>query len=409
MRPLTLFSAYGIELEYMIAARDTLKVDPVADQLFSMETGQIGSEVEHNEIAWSNELAMHVVEIKCNGPRKDLQSLPALFQREINLINQHLSKLNAQLLPSGMHPWMNPLEEAKLWPHEQNEIYQSYNKIFNCKGHGWVNLQSTHLNLPFSDDDSFARLHTAIRLVLPLLPALAASTPFCEGEVSGYLDTRLHFYNQNQKRIPQISGHIIPEFIPDQSSYQERILKPTYQAIAPFDPHGLLQDEWLNSRGAIARFDRMAIEIRLLDIQECPQMDLAIIALIVEVIKALVEERWCTFQTQASWHETDLAEIYHKALRTGGQTILTDPEYLSLFGIQKPATTINSLWYHLSKQLLDAEHWAQSGLEIVLKQGCLAERMLKVYQAEPTPTQLFEIYQELAVCLATGQPYEITP
>ena len=32
----------------------------------------------------------------------------------------------------------------------------------------------------------------------------------------------------------------------------------------------------MNSRGAIARFDRNAIEIRVIDVQECPKADLAI-------------------------------------------------------------------------------------------------------------------------------------
>ncbi|HAL85576.1 MAG TPA: hypothetical protein DCM31_01010, partial [Deferribacteraceae bacterium] len=36
-----------------------------------------------------------------------------------------------------------------------------------------------------------------------------------------------------------------------------------YRDIAPYDPECILQEEWLNSRGAIARFDRKAIEIRL--------------------------------------------------------------------------------------------------------------------------------------------------
>ena len=47
---------------------------------------------------------------------------------------------------------------------------------------------------------------------------------------------------------------------------------------------------WVNSRGATARFDRGTIEIRLLDIQECPAADLAIITLIIQVLKWLVSE-----------------------------------------------------------------------------------------------------------------------
>ena len=80
--------------------------------------------------------------------------------------------MGCTLLPGGVHPWMDPSKETRLWPHEYNEVYRSFDRIFGCAGHGWSNLQSTHLNLPFADDDEFGRLHAAIRAILPLLPAL---------------------------------------------------------------------------------------------------------------------------------------------------------------------------------------------------------------------------------------------
>jgi hypothetical protein len=86
------------------------------------------------------------------------------------------------LLPTGAHPLMDPFTETRLWPHEHKEIYNLYNRIFDCRGHGWSNLQSTHLNLPFSGDAEFKKLHAAIRLLLPLIPALSASTPLLDGK-----------------------------------------------------------------------------------------------------------------------------------------------------------------------------------------------------------------------------------
>ena len=46
-----------------------------------------------------------------------------------------------------------------------------------------------------------------------------------------------------------------------------------------YDTKKILDHHFLNSRGAIARFDRNAIEIRLVDIQECPKADIAICVL----------------------------------------------------------------------------------------------------------------------------------
>ena len=78
---------------------------------------------------------------------------------------------------------MNPLTETVIWPHDNNEIYSLYDKIFDCRGHGWSNLQSVHINLPFKDELEFRKLHSAIRLLLPIIPALSASSPFADGTI----------------------------------------------------------------------------------------------------------------------------------------------------------------------------------------------------------------------------------
>jgi hypothetical protein len=120
---------------------------------------------------------MHVLEFKTNGPVPDLRNVAGLFQEEVRRANRRLESLGGRLMPGGTHPWMDPVTETKLWPHEYNEIYRTFDRIFGCQGHGWANVQSTHINLPFSNDVEFGRLHAAIRGVLPLIPALAAASP----------------------------------------------------------------------------------------------------------------------------------------------------------------------------------------------------------------------------------------
>src|SRR5262249_40857437 len=153
----------------------------------------------------------------------------------------------ARLMPGGMHPRMDPARETRLWPHDCNEIYQAFNKIFDCRGHGWSNLQSVHLNLPFADDEEFGRLHAAVRIVLPILPALAASSPIVEGRPTGAVDSRLEVYRGNSRRIPSITGHVVPEAVFSESGYRDEILAKLYADIAAHDPGGILQHEWLNA------------------------------------------------------------------------------------------------------------------------------------------------------------------
>jgi len=168
------FSAYGIELEYMIVDRGTLSVRPIADALLAGFDGKARLTGQAGLIGWSNELVRHVVEIKNVAPIPELAALPALFHDEVRAANRRLASRNARLMPTAMHPWMDPATDTSIW---DDDIYRAYDRIYGCQGHGWANLQSMHINLPFANDAQFARLHAAIRLILPLLPALAASSP----------------------------------------------------------------------------------------------------------------------------------------------------------------------------------------------------------------------------------------
>ena len=66
------------------------------------------------------------------------------------------------------------------------------------------------MNLPFADDEEFGRLHAAIRIVLPILPALSASSPIADGRPTGMLDTRLDVYRTIVGASPRSPGMSCP-------------------------------------------------------------------------------------------------------------------------------------------------------------------------------------------------------
>jgi Uncharacterized conserved protein len=282
-----IWERFGVEMEFMIVDRETLQVLPRADiPLGKDKDGNQLSDVEYDDIGLSNELVSHVLEFKCAHPKSTFDGLGKRFFHEIRRANKKLEKIGAMLLPSAAHPFMDPAE-MQLWPYDCNDIYQTYDRIFNCKGHGWANLQSTHLNLSFDGDDEFGELHAAIRLLLPLIPAIAASSPYLDSKYTGFKDARIEVYRHNQDKVPEISGLVIPEKAYTYDEYNTQIFDKVKKAIAPYDPEHLLNHFFLNSRGAIARFDRGAIEIRLVDIQECPNADIAIVELEIATLKAI--------------------------------------------------------------------------------------------------------------------------
>lgn len=393
---LNAFAGYGIELEYMIVERDSLSVAPMADRLLALQAGEVVNECVKGSLAWSNELVLHVIELKTNGPAGSLGELSAAFGEAVRDINLQLSPMGAMLLPGAMHPLFDPETETRLWPHGQNEIYAAYDRIFTCRGHGWSNLQSMHINLPFLDDEEFRRLHAAIRLVLPLIPALSAASPLVESGWSGWMDSRLKFYRDNQRRIPEIAGWIVPEAVDSVADYHARILEPMYAAIAPHDPDGILADDWLNSRGAIARFERQTIEIRIIDIQDCPAADLAIAEAVSALVRHFYQSDELLERGQALSTESLSRQLFAAARDGGGVTFDYEP-WLSLFG-SRTEQGGRSLWREVLPAL-DLSESAAATVSAMLERGTLAEALRHRLGARPSRAAIIDCYRELAECL----------
>ena len=398
-----LWERFGVEMEFMIVDRDTLNVLPRADvPLGKDKDGNQLSDIEYDDIGLSNELVSHVLEFKCA-----------------------LEKINAMLLPSACHPFMDPAE-MQLWPYDCLDIYQTYDRIFNCKGHGWANLQSTHLNLSFDGDEEFGELHAAIRLLLPLIPAIAASSPYLDGKYTGYRDARIEVYRHNQDKVPEITGQVIPEQAYSYDEYNKMIFDKVKKAIAPYDTEHLLNHFFLNSRGAIARFDRGAIEIRLVDIQECPNADIAIVELEIATLKAIVNGKFAASRENASaansvphtlkeyrdflrnFDTTRLAELLTKTTKDAENAQIDWQEYLSVFGMDS-AVTAGDIWKHIYSVVKnDLTEVSQCFMEKMLERGTLSSALYKALGDAPTHEAFVTEYKKLADCLAHNRLYGIS-
>ncbi len=453
---LGLWEGYGVEVEMMIVDAGRLDVRPVADRLFEAmgwapEAGEpeaergddaspaegplavpgdgrrdgeeasvaAASDLEVEGIGWSNEVALHVLELKTPGPAEALEGLAARFQESVRAAGEALEGLGCRLLPGGAHPWMYPADEFWIWPHEYTDVYRAYDRIFSCRGHGWANLQSAHLNLPFRGDEEFGRLHEAVRLVLPLMPALAASSPILEGAVGPALDNRLLTYRDNSRRVPSVTGDVVPEPAATEAEYRERILEPIYRDLEAHDPDGLLRHEWVNSRGAIARFGRGSIEIRVLDAQECPRMDLTVLAAVAAAVRRAAEVLDAEPDAAADAAQPTLVELMERTTRharAGRIDAGTGPLYQRVLDLPGVPRRAGDVWEALLEETLLAEgapeEW-RGPAEVLLEEGTLAERILAALGLgwprdageRPGREPLREVYSGLADALAAGEPF----
>lgn len=402
-----LFEGCGLELEYVIVDRSTLKVLPLADILFGEFGDAASGDVPRGHIAWRNELPNHVVELRNTKPAKKLPKWRKRYAAEVQAINAALEKHNAMLLSTGAHPLMDPVKETVLWSHARTEVYTLCDRIFDCRRHGWSNVQSDRLNLHYANDNEFSKLHAAIRLLLPIIPALAASSPILEGRVTGFLDARMEAYLHAEEKLPQLMGSFIPEPIYAQEDYYREVLGPIAQALAPHDPTRLLDPQAMNTRGAVPRFERDLIEIRVIDVQECVGADLAIAEFIMAVLKALTGGRWVSTYLQRAWSEDDLLAIFLGTIKSGEHTVIANRDYLLMFGLMKqdqmPAA---KLWQHLFVEVYgDLSEGARQHIAHILEHGSLASRILKRTGKRPSQEKIRTVYTELAACLQEDRAF----
>ena len=396
-----LFQRYGLEVEYAIVSKDDLHVLPIADTVLVTDVGVVTDDLPRTDgLSWSNELVAHVIEVRPALPVPELETLTEQFAQSVREINKRLDSHNAMLLPTGAHPFMNPATETVLWQHQWHEVYERYHKLFNCYRHGWANLQSTHLNFSFAGDEDFGKLHAALRLILPLIPALAASTPLLDGQLTGLMDSRLEVYRTNQAAYPLIAGRVIPEAIFTHAQYELELLKPMYASVDAIDPEKFLQTEALNSRGVRPVFSQGRAEVRLIDSQECPAADIAVAEFLNRIVKLLVSERWSSLSDQQTVTTESLAVILSATTKDAEQTAITDSVFLSQFGMSGTKTAGEVLQQLFKICWLSTEQSSTKDvLEQILNRGTLARAIVNRLPKSSSPGDIQHVYHELAACL----------
>ena len=407
-----LFEVVGLELEYPIVDRD-LRVRPLVEAAFRRLHGRPTSDVTLGRAGLSNELAAHVLEVKTLEPEASLVEAERVLAGAVAAFARVLDEgWGARLLPTGMHPFMRP-EEGELWQRSGRQIYATYDRVFGIRAHGWLNLQSSHVNLPFGDEAQTVRLHDAIACLLPYLPALAASSPLVEGRLGPAVDNRLAVYATNQARVPAIAGDVVPEYMGSFRRYRREVLGRIYRELRKIPEARGLCREWVNSRGAIVRFSRRAIEIRVLDVQECVRMDVAIAALVRGALVRLTG-RLAAGEVELPPHDTLVAD-YRAAVAEGTAARVAAPHLAPLAGAPPgaalPAGEILAALAEDARAGLALEEWPY--LDLVARRlagGNLSERIRRRVEAVPARRRQAEVralYAELADCLVENRIWAV--
>ena len=219
--------------------------------------------------------------------------------------------------------------------------------------------------------------YNRLRSLLPYLIAITAASPIVEGKSTGTADNRLLYYRENQKKIPLICNHIVPEKIGSVHDYRKE--QATIFTELRKNDAEILCEEWVNSRGVIIRFSRKCLEIKALDEQDCIRSDMAICAFIVSLIRC-----------KSLPVETDqeaLLVMTEDAIREG--TAAFKPELEQLYTkAMGHATPEEKLYLPFIKERIE--------------RGSLAELVRNRYEREG---DIVPILRDLAASLKTNVPY----
>lgn len=363
--------------------------------------GRVVNTIEYPRFAIGKELQMHVLELKSKKPFRS----PRLFEENLSeavaFTSEYLkSKYGASLLGSGMHPLLD-LSETAIWPHRHTSIYRVFQSIFNMRQHGWLNIQAFQLNLPYGGRKRAATVHNVLANMIPYLPAISASSPICEGRFGDFVDNRMYFYKLIQKEVPSIAGDVIPEYIQSIEEYRKKIVGKYSADLAKAKASkSVLYKDWINARGITLRFDRRAVEIRIIDEQECIRSDVALSCFIRGAAKGLIDN----YEQDAKLlpHES-LVKDFNSVIREGRKAIVAHPKGPTARDV------CNYLYGLASKHASDEDNEYLPLVKRRIEEGNLSEVIVRKVQQKSQKAETHEAiistYLDLSKALQKNTPY----
>jgi glutathione synthase/RimK-type ligase-like ATP-grasp enzyme/gamma-glutamyl:cysteine ligase YbdK (ATP-grasp superfamily) len=406
------FEVAGVELEYPVVDRD-LNVAHRVEEAFRTLAGRGCSDVDLGAVGLSNEIADHVLEVKTQAPVRSLAEAEEVLVEGIQRFSAVLrDQFDARLMPTGMHPWMDP-KMGRLWRRSNARVYDTYARLFDVKSHGWMNVNSCHLSLPMGREAESVAMLNAAALLVPYLPALAASSPMYDGDLQPAADGRLAWILEHQARIPESQGEIVPEYIESLADYRKRILGGMYAALDRIPDTGPIRHEFFNARGAVFKASSKRMEVRVLDTQECVRMDMAVSCFVRSALKTLTQ-RVMEGRAPLPAHAVLVAD-FRAVVRDGSRARVTAPHFGSVARDAEGRADVRDVLRVLledarrSVRRDEADYLELAGR--IIEAGTLSERiraaLLPFQEAED---EVFtdaarRIYIELMDCLEANEPW----
>lgn len=400
------YEVVGVEVEYALVD-DQLGVIHAAEDALAALAGRPTSEAELGAVAFSNEFFDHLIELKTILPLTSLTESESLLAEGVERLARVLEERGARAMPTSMHPWFDPTAAVR-WSRSGRRVYETYARLFDTATHGWANVHSLQVNLPLGREHEAVAMMNAAALLVPYLPAIAASSPMYAGRLQPAADNRLAFILDHQSRLPESQGVTVPEYVQSLAGYRRDILRPIYRAVDKLEGARALRHEWLNARGAVFKLSRKSMEVRVIDSQECPKVDMAIAAYVRGALHDLSVDL-IRGRMVLPDHSLLVADL-DACVRLGSRARVHAPH---LFGLERDADGLASVAEVTGRMIMRAERRLRRTerpyleiIDAIREQGTLSERIrARVEGAPDLEAAARATYLELCECLRHNRPW----
>jgi hypothetical protein len=234
-----------------------------------------------------------------------------------------------------------------------------------------------------------------------------------DGVIQPSVDNRMEWIFRHQAAVPESQGDILPEPIASLSDYRRRILQPMYQALEAHPGGDVLKRDFFNARGAVLKSGRRALEIRVIDMQECVQLDIAI-AVFVRSLLRHYSRQYMTGRTALPPRKI-LLEDFRATVRCGSAARVVAPQLgdeveRDADGRASARDTLRALSRIAQRTVRRDEARYLDLVSRMIEAGTLSERIRDrltplAGDAEQFRSATRNLYRELSDCLIDNTPW----
>ena len=153
-------------------------------------------------------------------------------------------------------------------------------------------------------------------------------------------------------------------------------------------------------------------DTRIVDVQECPEADLAVASAIVCLIRAFVEERIASYEDQKRARTEPLKKILLDCIKYGENASIDNKDYLRLMGFDGERCKAGDLWDFCIKKAASLYPSFVSPfipvLNGIIEKGTLATRILNSTGIPPDANGIMTTYRRLCDSLEENKPFSLS-